>query len=177
VIEEHQRLPATAELRTDRLLLTPLQVSDAAEMVVVLADPELYGFTGDSPPSLGELEHRYRAQVVGPARDNETWHNWILRLIESDASIGFVQATVIGDCAELAWVVGTAWQGKGFAIEAARAISEWLADHGTTQFTAHIHPDHAVSGRVAAAIGLRSTGEVDSDGEVIWAAEVSRQID
>jgi RimJ/RimL family protein N-acetyltransferase len=168
---------ATAELLTDRLLLSPLQISDAAEMSTVLADPELYGFTGDSPPSLDELEHRYRAQVVGPARENETWHNWILRLHESGTAIGFVQATVVGDSAELAWVVGVPWQGQGFAIEAARAMREWLADQGTTQFTAHIRPDHVASGRVAAAIGLRSTGEMDSDGEVIWAAEVSRPAD
>ncbi len=163
--------PSSAKaLHTERLILTPLRVADATEMVTVLADPDLYGFTGHSPPTVDELEHRYRAQVVGPASDNETWHNWILRLDGSEAAIGFVQATVIGDSAELAWVVGTSWQGQGFATEAARAIRNWLADLGTTQFTAHIHPDHVASGRVAAGIGLRATKEVDNDGEVIWAA-------
>jgi RimJ/RimL family protein N-acetyltransferase len=45
----------------------------------------------------------------------------------------------------------------------------WLAAHGVERFTAHIHPEHAASGRVAAAAGLRPTEEVDSGGEVIWA--------
>ncbi|HEY6627692.1 MAG TPA: GNAT family N-acetyltransferase [Acidimicrobiia bacterium] len=160
------------ELKTDRLLLTPLKVEDAAEMVSVLADPDLYGFTGDSPPSLEVLEHRYRAQVIGPPRKGELWHNWILRLAGPETAIGFVQATVIGDSAELAWVVGTAWQGHGYATEGAKAMRDWLAEVGTTQFTAHIHPDHEVSGRVATGIGLRRTDEVDPDGEVIWVSAV-----
>jgi RimJ/RimL family protein N-acetyltransferase len=164
--------PSPEALQTERLLLTPLRVADAIEMVEVLADPELYRFTGDSPPSIEELEHRYRAQVVGSSRKGEVWHNWILRLAESQIAIGFVQATVIGGSAELAWVVGVPWQGQGFATEAAGAMRQWLADHGTTQITAHIHPEHKVSGRVATAIGLRPTGEVDGDGEVIWVAAV-----
>ncbi len=143
------RPPSTTELRTSRLLLTPLEVEDAAEMVTVLADPELYGFTGDSPPSLETLKHRYRAQVIGSPRKDETWHNWILRLGGPETAIGFVQATVIGDSAELAWVVGLAWQGQGYATEGAQAMRDWLAAVGTTQFTAHIHPDHLASGRVA----------------------------
>ena len=39
---------------------------------------------------------------------------------------------------------------------------------------AHIHPEHLVSGSVAAAVGLAATDEVDDDGEVVWArVEVS----
>jgi RimJ/RimL family protein N-acetyltransferase len=166
------RFVSAVELRTDRLHLTPLKVEDAAEMVSVLADPELYGFTGDSPPSLEVLEHRYRAQTIGPPRSDEVWHNWILRLAGPETAIGFVQATVIGDSAELAWVVGTAWQGQGYAIEGAKAVRDWLAAVGTTQFTAHIHPDHVASKRVAAGVGLRHTDEVDADGEVIWIGAV-----
>jgi RimJ/RimL family protein N-acetyltransferase len=162
--------PSTKELQTERLLLTPLRIADATEMVDVLADPELYRFTGDSPPSLDALEHRYQGQVIGPPRNDEVWHNWILRLAESEIAIGFVQATVIGDSAELAWVVGAAWQGQGYATEGAKAMRDWLADVGTTQFTAHIHPDHVASGSVATGIGLRNTHEVDGDGEVIWRA-------
>lgn len=158
----------TSELRTDRLGLAPLQPGDASEMVDVLADPELYTFTGGSPPTLEELESRYQAQVAGPQTDDEVWHNWILRLVGSEVAVGFVQATVTGDSADIAWVVGTMWQGQGFATESATAICSWLDAQGISHFTAHIHPDHAVSEKVAAAIGLLPTEEVDSDGEVVW---------
>jgi len=86
----------TPELETRRLMLAPLQVADAREMVDVLADPELYGFTGGEPPNLGDLQARYRSQFAGPAADDEVWHNWILRLKASGRPIGFVQASVTG---------------------------------------------------------------------------------
>jgi RimJ/RimL family protein N-acetyltransferase len=165
---EPLRSRATAELRTERLVLSPLQVGDATEMVEVLADPDLYTFTGEAPPSLESLERRYRAQVIGPNREDETWHNWILRIVGTETPIGFVQATVIDGSAELAWVVGTTWQRQGFATEAVIAMRSWLAAEGIREFTASIHPDHTISGRVATATGLTLTDEVDSDGEVLW---------
>ena len=157
---------ATESISTARLTLTPLEVADAAEMVDVLADPALYSFTGGTPPTLAELEERYRHQTAGALRDGEVWHNWILRL--AGTPIGFVQATVIDEAADLAWVVGTPWQGSGFATEASRAVRDWLADHGATRFSAHIHPDHGASGSIAAKLGLRPAGELDEDGESIW---------
>jgi RimJ/RimL family protein N-acetyltransferase len=139
-------------------------------MVEVLSDIDLYAFTGGDPPSLNELEARYRAQVAGPAASDEVWHNWILRLAETGIAVGFVQATVNGNAADVAWVVGVGWQRQGLATEAAMAICGWLAAHGVERFTAHIHPDHVASGRVAAAAGLQPTDEVDHEGEVVWAS-------
>jgi len=89
-------------------------------------------------------------------------------------AVGYVQATVSGDASDVAWVVGVKWQGQGIATEAASAMCEWLASHGVERFTAHIHPEHAASGRVAAAVGLQPTDEVDSDGEVVWASPLAR---
>ena len=43
-----------------------VRVFDAREMQAVLAEPALYRFTGGSPPSLEQLEQRYRAQIAGP---------------------------------------------------------------------------------------------------------------
>ena len=111
-------MSVTEPLRTSRLTLTPLAVADAREMVDVLADPTLYTFTGGEAPTLAQLEDRYRHQSAGSPRSGEIWHNWILRL--DGTAIGFVQATVEGAGAELAWVVGTPWQGSGFGTEASR---------------------------------------------------------
>ncbi len=158
----------TPELKTERLHLTPLRVSDADDMVSVLSDDRLYEFTGDRSPGRAELETRYRAQVAGPTSGDESWHNWIVRLADSDAAIGFVQATVTGDRAELAWLVSVEWQGQGIATEAAVAMSNWLVENGSRHLEAHVHPDHLASGRVAAALGLAPTGAIDSDGEMIW---------
>ncbi|MFJ5687725.1 GNAT family N-acetyltransferase [Streptomyces sp. NPDC093099] len=84
---------------------------------------------------------------------------------------GHVQATIgpdgDGRTAELAWVVGTAWQGRGIATEAARGLVRWLKGQGVRSLVAHIHPDHGASAAVAKAVGLAPTGE-RLDGEVRW---------
>jgi len=137
-------------------------------MVPVLADPDLYRFTGGAPPGPEELERRYRAQIAGPARPDETWHNWILRRRSDGQVVGYVQATVTGTRADVAWLVGVPWQRQGYATEAARAMCDWLLAAGVEQLTAHVHPDHDASGRVAAAAGLTGTAVLDEDGERRW---------
>jgi RimJ/RimL family protein N-acetyltransferase len=152
-------------LLTTRLTLTPLAVADAAEMVEVLSDPELYAYTGGEPPTFDQLQERYRFQVASPP-PGERWYNWIIRL--QGAAIGFVQATVSGQEAGLAWLVGAPWQGRGYATEASTAMRDWLADQGITAFSAHIHPNHRASQRIATSLELHPTGQLDDEGEMIW---------
>ena len=72
--------------------------------------------TGGEPPTVAALQARYVAQVTGGSPDgSETWHNWIVRLRAGDVAVGYVQATVTdgGRVADVAWVIGTPWQGRG----------------------------------------------------------------
>jgi RimJ/RimL family protein N-acetyltransferase len=163
---------STPLLRTNRLTLTLLAVADASVMVAVLADPELYAFTDGEPPSLDQLQARYRAQIAGSPDPAQRWHNWIIRIAETSEAVGFVQATVTQDDADIAWVVGVAWQRQGFAREAAEAMCDWLRATGVRSIRAHVHPDHHVSGRVAAACGLRATGSIADDGEQLWVSSI-----
>lgn len=158
-------------IATARLLLTPLDPADATEMVTVLADAEIYRFTGGTPPTLDALERRYRAQVAGSPDPHETWLNWIVRRAADQRAVGLVQATVGDATADVAWIIGVESQGNGFATEAARAMAEWLRSNGVTALVAHIHPRHIASRRVAMSIGLAPTGDVDEDGEDIWRRE------
>jgi RimJ/RimL family protein N-acetyltransferase len=161
---------ATPRLATPRLDLVPLEPGDADEMVGVLADPRLHVFVGGRPPTLEELRVRYARQAVGHAPDRrETWHNWIVRLRPSGDAVGFVQATVddAGGVADVAWLIGVRWQGRGYATEAARRLVAWLEDRGVQAITAHVHPDHAASAAVARAVGLEPTDELE-DGERTW---------
>ncbi len=155
-------------LHTRRLLLTPLETDDAAGMVDVLADRALYEFTGGTPPDRAELEARYAVQVSGSGMDDEVWYNWVIRLRDSGAPVGFVQATVREGTADVAWLVGTPWQRRGIATEAGTEMCHWLATCGVDRFTAHIHAGHVASQRVATALGLSASEVIDDDGEVVW---------
>jgi RimJ/RimL family protein N-acetyltransferase len=148
-----------------------MRPADADEMVGVLADPRLYSFISGGPPDRKSLRASYARQAAGQSADGtEEWHNWIVRLRPDGTAIGFVQATIVdaGAVAGIAWLIGVPWQGRGFAVEAVRALVRWLDRRGVRKVVAHIRPDHHASGAVAARAGLESTDEFDEDGEQIW---------
>ncbi|WP_405938091.1 GNAT family N-acetyltransferase [Streptomyces sp. NBC_00726] len=158
--------PRTPEpFATPRLAALPLRVEYADEMAAVLADPALHAFTGGTPDTPEALRARYVRQAAGSPDAGELWWNWALRA--EDTLVGYVQATVRGDRAEIAWVVGVPWQGRGYAGEAARGLVAHLREVGVTTVVAHIHPEHAASAAVAAGAGLARTGEWE-DGEERW---------
>ncbi len=168
--------PAAEPIETLRLVLEPLCVAHADEMLFVLGDRGLYEYSGGQPPSLQELRARYARQAAGRSLDGaHGWLNWIARARSSRVALGAVQATLsIEDGkleAELAWVIGTANQRQGHATEAARATLEYLRRHRVAVFVAHIHPGHSSSIEVARRLGLTPTSAV-KDGEVRWVGDV-----
>src|SRR5689334_9311635 len=102
----------------------------------------MYRFTGGSVPTLAQLRDRFTRQT-GPTPDGTEWRNWVARA--DGVAVGVVQATVIGDGAEVAWEIGVPWQGRGYATEATRAVVDELVRSGVTEIRANIHPDHAAS--------------------------------
>jgi RimJ/RimL family protein N-acetyltransferase len=167
-----QPWPRAEWLRTERLTLEPLRVAHAAEMAEILDDEALHAFTGGSPRTRAGLGKRYEQLVAGQSPDGqEGWLNWVVRRHDTGDAIGYVQATVerSGEdkSADLAWVIGTAHQHRGFASESAREVAVWLQRQGVLKLTAHIHPAHRASLGVAGAVGLVDTGELDAEGEMI----------
>ena len=157
---------------TERLQMEPLRPAHARELAPVLADPALHAFTGGEPADEDELRARFARQAAGRSPDGaQGWLNWVARDRATHAPVGTVQATITDDAgvrtAALAWVVATSRQGEGLATEAARAMKDWLRDHGVTRFAANIHPDHAASAAVARHLALAATDE-RRHGEVRW---------
>jgi len=155
-------------IATQRLSLLPLDVSHADEMAGVLADPALYTFTGGGPPSVAGLRDRYARMLAGPGEPGVSWCNWVIEF--EGRLVGTVQATVVpgerGQVAEIAWVVGVPWQGRGIAGEAAGGLVAWLAPR-VIEIVAHVHPEHAASNGVARGVGMTPT-HVWHDGERLW---------
>jgi RimJ/RimL family protein N-acetyltransferase len=123
------------------------------------------------------LRDRYARLVAGSSDPYEVWLNWIVRRRSDTQPIGTVQATLTTrdgqSTANVAWVIGVDWQNQGFASEAARALIEWVRQHGADDVIACIHPDHQASAVVAARAGLRPTDE-QRDGEQVWRASDRR---
>lgn len=169
--------PPAEQLKTPRLTLEPLSVTHAPEMVGLLAAPDLYTFTGGTPPDLNTLKRRYAIQSRGHSADGQqAWRNWILREQGSGRAAGYVQATLYSEEAEnvadIAWVVGRPFQGRGLATEAAEEMVRSLASHGVRTVRAYIHPDHTASIRVAERLGLLRTARMVG-GEGLWELPLS----
>ncbi|WP_051450129.1 GNAT family N-acetyltransferase [Actinospica robiniae] len=168
---------SSGSLGTRRLDLLPLRVGHAEEMAAVLADPALHAFIGGAPDTPAALRSRYERLAAGAPDPAVSWLNWVIRLRDEDCLTGTVQATVSpsgdGLAAEIAWVVGSPWQGRGIATEAAHALVDWLVQQQVGTISAHIHPEHRASAAVATAIGLTATGE-SHDGEILWRRGESR---
>ncbi|WP_433182425.1 GNAT family N-acetyltransferase [Actinoallomurus sp. CA-150999] len=164
-------------IATRRLDLMPLLVEHADEMAVVLSDPALYTFIGGAPDTPQDLRSRYERMAAGAPDPAVRWLNWVIRLREAACLTGTVQATVSpsgrGLVSEIAWVVGTPWQGRGIATEAARGLVAWLGEQPVESVIAHIHPEHQASAAVATAAGLAPTDE-RQEGEIRWYRGIRR---
>ena len=168
-----------APIGTERLVLAPLRVQDADEMARVLDDERLHEFTGGSPEGPAGLRARCQRMLAGSPDPAVSWLNWVVRERAGGNAAGTVQATVTGPqrgrpgagpaaaSAGIAWVIGTRWQGRGYASEAAAGLVGWLISQGVTAIAASIHPDHHRSAAVAARAGLRPTEDM-ADGERVW---------
>jgi RimJ/RimL family protein N-acetyltransferase len=143
-------------------------------MFPLLSDRQLYQFTGGEPPgSQADVAKWFTALESRLSPDGaERWLTWIVQLVESSVSIGYVQATVKEGNADIAWLIGIDWQGQGYATEATRSLVDWLNENQIYNRTAHIHADHLVSQRVAFSLGLHRSGLLHEQ-EEIWSSKIS----
>ena len=146
-------------------------LADSEEMVLVLADPALHRYVGGCPDDLAGLRRRYERQLVGWSPDgSQRWLNWTVRRRKDRVAVGYVQATLEprGRVAAVAWVVGTAFQRRGYGAEAVEAVVGLLReDGGPWRIVARIHPETRPSQALARRVGLAPTEEM-LDGEVVW---------
>ncbi len=160
--------------QTARLTVEPVEAAAADELFTLLDDKALHAFTGDAPLGRDELRARYARLASRRSPDGaEIWGNWVLRDRDTGLAVGTLQATLpaggpVAGPALVAWVIGTAAQGRGLAGEAASSLVSRLTAEGW-RVAADIHPEHAASQGVARRAGLLPTDEV-VDGEVRYAS-------
>lgn len=164
---------------TEHLHLEPLVPAHAAELAPALDDARLHQFTGGAPLSTDALTARYERLANRRSPDGaQLWGNWVLRSRETGTAVGTVQATLPAKGtdagpAEIAWVVASAAQGRGYAKEAARSLADRLVESGWS-VVAYIHPAHFASQAVARAALFRPT-DATRDGERCWFRPPSAQ--
>ena len=156
----HQSLPLRT-LEASRVVLEPQQAAHADEMFGVLSDPAIYEFENQPPASADALRERFRKLESACSPDgSQLWLNWIVRLRDTGAAIGYVQATVLEDArALIAYEFGSAWWGRGLAQEATTVgIYELRTRYGVTVVGAVFKRTNHRSRRLLERLGMHVPG-------------------
>jgi RimJ/RimL family protein N-acetyltransferase len=153
--------PSVRSLHTPRLVLEPQTTAHAEDMYAVLTDPAIYEFENAPPASLDALRERYRKLESGRSPDGrQLWLNWVARQRADGHLIGYVQATVLADATALiAYEFGSAWWGKGLALEATSAvIRELRGRYGVGAVGAVLKQVNHRSRTLLERLGMRAAG-------------------
>ena len=125
-------------------------------MFMVLSDPAIYEYENQPPASLEWLRSRFVKLETRLSSDGqENWLNWVIRL-PSRELIGYVQATVkTNGSAAIAYVLCSAYWGRGLASEAVRAmISELAQNYRVRRLTAVFKRENRRSCRLLERLGF-----------------------
>lgn len=148
-------------LITNRLTLTPMQVSDLADLTTLWGDPDFATAIFPAPLSSEDVWFRL-------LRDIGHWEalgygNWAIRETATGDYVGSVGVLdyrrILNppfDAPELGWGVAPRFQGKGLAFEAVSAALAWCDDTLNARRTVCMispdnSPSHALAGRAGYA--------------------------
>ncbi len=147
-----------SSIRTERLLLRTVRATDTEALVARRSDPavaEYQNWVAPYPRERAEASVAGTMAMDGPS--NDEW--WMLTVATSDDAevLGdlVVHLTGEGRTAEIGYTFAqTAW-GQGYALEATRALVDWLWSHPeVTRVHAMLHPDNVASAQVLERVGM-----------------------
>ena len=153
--------PAPAgTLVTERLLLRPLAVDDAPALARLLeGDWEAIKQTGRMPyPATESALRRWSASHLAPAS-----HSFLMLRRQDGAALGGIGFGGSGTLAELGYVLGRPFWGRGYATEGVRAMMAHAAAAGFGGLEAYSFLDNSASARVLAKAGFTDLGVVGRD--------------
>jgi RimJ/RimL family protein N-acetyltransferase len=160
--------------RTARLAIEPLAHAHAAALVDALAHESVAAYLpGPDVTTIEALHARIDRLALGAP--GELWLNFVIRRADDGVVIGRLEATSYGAWAEIAYLVGPAYQRRGFAREAVRWLVGQLCAAGAREIWAAVHPANAPSIALLAALGfvetepVRPLGSYDSGDRVFRA--------
>ena len=143
-----------------RLVFEPLAHEHARGLVDALAHPEVATYL-PAPDVTTEaaLHERIDHLLRGSPDPSEDWINVVV--LHTGIVIGRLEATRVGTWAEIAYLIGPAYQRRGFGREAV----QWLIDHlralGVAELWACIHPRNAASIALVESLGFTRVASTD----------------
>lgn len=149
-------------IETERLLLRPFQAGDTEGVFAYLREPAVHCFADMKLNSLDEA----RAEVA--RRSGETEYYFAIVLKDTGAVIGEIEAYPESpnqgsasrkDTFSPCWMLHPAYQGKGYAYEAAHAFFDYLfREKGARRIYAYTEDYNLASQHLCEKLGMRREG-------------------
>lgn len=133
------------------LVYEPVTQKHAKELKGILCDPKVYAYMNEATPTFEQLSESFKSKEIGPLgyRSHEVWIDYIARKKDSREAIGRVEATVIEHRAEVAYIFGRSYWGKGYGSESLLWLQHLLRkEYGVREFWATVTPGNVPSKRL-----------------------------
>jgi RimJ/RimL family protein N-acetyltransferase len=143
---------------TERLILRPFTLDDAAAWLPLISLPAVIRYTGDIPAT--SVEEARELLRTRPLRDYAVHGYGRMAVIEKSSGrlVGFSGLKYLEDLQEVDIgyrFLPDCW-GKGYATESASVLMEQgRREHGVRRIVGMAHPDNAASIHVLEKLGLR----------------------
>ncbi len=164
---------------TPRLEVRRLTMADLDAFHEIWGDPAVifWGAAKDRDATRARLE-----DLIGRRLDGIVDSGWFAVVRQADGQlVGDVvlqPAPWDRDLAEVGWHVAKAWQGRGYATEAAAGLLAHARQQGVGSVYAKILPDNLASRGVSLRLGMRVVGRLDDPHGLheLWAKRLSPQV-
>ncbi|MFM6975091.1 MAG: GNAT family N-acetyltransferase [Agromyces sp.] len=157
-----------AEYRTDRLLLRPHRLEDAAEWVQLQSHASVREFLSwperTETESVAHLKKRTGQTTLHVADDFLALAVELDGQLIGDVSMHLRAARATVRSVEAGWVISPEWSGRGFATEAARELLRIAFDEiGAVVVFAVVHEDNIASRQLSERLGFTLASQQGRD--------------
>jgi len=147
-------------LETERLRLTPLVESDAENIFPLMRDAEVMAFWDVGEIDDPDLIAAIVAGQVAEMADGRAAY-WAMREIADDRFVGVCDLSEIdrrNRRAEIGFMLGRDAWGRGYALEAMRAVLTYAASAGLSRLLARTHLGNRRSDSLLEKLGFEEEG-------------------
>ncbi len=159
-----------AVIVSERLTLRPWSLDDAEAALAVYGTDEVARWLSpamDRVPDADAMRVLLGAWVRDPdgdAADDPAQGRWAVTLTETGELVGGIGVLPLppgGDDLEVAWQLAPAFWGKGFAVEAGRAVARHAFDVGAEELFAVVRSQNSRGAATAQRVGMEWVGETE----------------
>ena len=152
----------TKTIKTDRLILRKIELKDAQEFTALLNDEMVQKYLSGIPSGYTEeMAVDYIGGKLASKYQKPDFYDWGIEEKETHNFIGRITVYRSNDdyrMADLIWYIMPTVRGKGYIVEAGKAVVEFLQNIGYERIEAFADAENSASLKVMEKLGMQYEG-------------------